>query len=110
MKMTMMMPGWSAHGGQTLSPYVGKMEENEKLLGHSVRQNTLIYSIFSSADELDRPQVAHQPAPQSQSQLVSLLSPWGQRQSAPSSHHPHALLYTRLSPQLEFKIQQGCTA
>ncbi|GAM36146.1 hypothetical protein TCE0_018r05007 [Talaromyces pinophilus] len=35
MKMTMMMPGWSAHGGQTLSPYVGKMEENEKLLGHS---------------------------------------------------------------------------
>ncbi|RAO71686.1 uncharacterized protein BHQ10_007698 [Talaromyces amestolkiae] len=35
MKMTMMMPGWSAHGGQTLSSYVGKMEENEKLLGHS---------------------------------------------------------------------------
>ncbi|KAH6971403.1 amidase signature domain-containing protein [Ilyonectria sp. MPI-CAGE-AT-0026] len=35
MKMTMMMPGWSAHGGQTLSPYVGKLEENEKLLGHS---------------------------------------------------------------------------
>jgi amidase len=36
MKMTMMMPGWSAHGGQTLSPYVGKIEENEKILGHSV--------------------------------------------------------------------------
>ncbi|KAE8380867.1 amidase signature enzyme [Aspergillus bertholletiae] len=35
MKMTMMMPGWSAHGGQTLSPYVGKIEENEKILGHS---------------------------------------------------------------------------
>ncbi|KAF5009864.1 hypothetical protein FDECE_3937 [Fusarium decemcellulare] len=35
MKMTMMMPGWSAHGGQTLSPYVGKMENNERLLGHS---------------------------------------------------------------------------
>ncbi|CAI7644884.1 unnamed protein product [Penicillium glandicola] len=35
MKMTMMMPGWSAHGGQTLSPYVGKMEDNEKILGHS---------------------------------------------------------------------------
>ncbi|KAJ6011058.1 amidase signature enzyme [Penicillium sp. IBT 35674x] len=35
MKMTMMMPGWSAHGGQTLSPYVGKMDENEKILGHS---------------------------------------------------------------------------
>ncbi|KAJ5811051.1 Amidase [Penicillium robsamsonii] len=35
MKMTMMMPGWSAHGGQTLSPYVGKIEDNEKILGHS---------------------------------------------------------------------------
>ncbi|KAJ5614229.1 amidase signature enzyme [Penicillium herquei] len=35
MKMTMMMPGWSAHGGQTFSPYVGKIEENEKILGHS---------------------------------------------------------------------------
>lgn len=41
MKMTMMMPGWSAHGGQTLSSYVGKMEENEKLLGHSVSTNKL---------------------------------------------------------------------
>ncbi|RAK97892.1 amidase signature enzyme [Aspergillus ibericus CBS 121593] len=35
MKMTMMMPGWSAHGGQTLSPYVGRIEDNEKILGHS---------------------------------------------------------------------------
>ncbi|KAL7805666.1 amidase signature domain-containing protein [Trichoderma aethiopicum] len=35
MKMTMMMPGWSSHGGQTLSPYVGKIEENEAILGHS---------------------------------------------------------------------------
>ncbi|KAJ5738943.1 amidase signature enzyme [Penicillium malachiteum] len=35
MKMTMMMPGWSAHGGQTLSPYIWKIEENEKILGHS---------------------------------------------------------------------------
>ncbi|KAH7141577.1 amidase signature domain-containing protein [Dactylonectria estremocensis] len=35
MKMTMMMPSWSAYSGQTLSPYVRKMEENEKLLGHS---------------------------------------------------------------------------
>ncbi|KAJ5541218.1 amidase signature enzyme [Penicillium frequentans] len=41
MKMTMMMPGWSAHGGQTLSPYVGKMAENEKILGHS---NSFIYT------------------------------------------------------------------
>lgn len=36
MKMTMMMPGWSAYGGQTLSPYVGKIEEGETILGHSV--------------------------------------------------------------------------
>ncbi|KAK0708454.1 amidase signature domain-containing protein [Lasiosphaeris hirsuta] len=35
MKMTMMMPGWSAAGGQTLSPYVGRIEEGETLLGHS---------------------------------------------------------------------------
>ncbi|KAB8279596.1 amidase signature domain-containing protein [Aspergillus minisclerotigenes] len=35
LKMTMMMAGWSAHGGQTLSPYVGKIEDNEKILGHS---------------------------------------------------------------------------
>ncbi|KAK3395178.1 amidase signature domain-containing protein [Podospora didyma] len=35
MKTMGMMPGWSAVGGQTLSPYVGKIEENETLLGHS---------------------------------------------------------------------------
>ncbi|KAK0655603.1 amidase signature domain-containing protein [Cercophora newfieldiana] len=35
MKMTMMMPGRSAYGGQTLSPYVGPIEEGETLLGHS---------------------------------------------------------------------------
>ncbi|KAJ6437212.1 amidase [Purpureocillium lavendulum] len=35
MKMTMMMPGWSSHGGQTLSPYVRQIEENETILGHS---------------------------------------------------------------------------
>ncbi|KAL7941016.1 amidase signature domain-containing protein [Trichoderma barbatum] len=35
MKMTMMMPGWSSHGGQTISPYVGNIEDNETLLGHS---------------------------------------------------------------------------
>lgn len=32
MKMTMMMPGWSAHGGQTLSPYVGKIEDKDAIL------------------------------------------------------------------------------
>lgn len=36
MKMTYMMPGWSAHGGQTLSPYVPVIEKDEKILGHSV--------------------------------------------------------------------------
>ncbi|KAJ2968140.1 hypothetical protein NQ176_g9322 [Zarea fungicola] len=35
MKMTYMMPGWSAHGGQTLSPYVPVIEKDEKILGHS---------------------------------------------------------------------------
>ncbi|KAK3317045.1 amidase signature domain-containing protein [Apodospora peruviana] len=35
MKMTMMMPGWSAYGGQTLSPYVEGIEEGETILGHS---------------------------------------------------------------------------
>jgi len=31
-----MMTGWSSYGGQTLSPYVGKIEPGEKILGHSV--------------------------------------------------------------------------
>ncbi|KAK1753888.1 Glutamyl-tRNA amidotransferase subunit A, mitochondrial [Echria macrotheca] len=31
----MVKPGWSAPGGQTLSPYVGPLEEDETLLGHS---------------------------------------------------------------------------
>ncbi|KAI0154144.1 amidase signature enzyme [Xylariaceae sp. FL1272] len=35
MKTVSMMPGWSAHGGQTISPYVGGIKENERLLGHS---------------------------------------------------------------------------
>lgn len=95
MKMTTMMPGWSAHGGQTLSPYVEKMEENEKLLGHSVSKTIPNYPHFCRADELDRPLAAHQPAPQSQSQLVSLLSPWEPRQSVLSSHPLHALLCMR---------------
>ena len=37
MKMTAQMPGWSALGGQTISPYVGRIQDDEKLLGHSVR-------------------------------------------------------------------------
>lgn len=40
MKSIKMMPGWSAHGGQTISPYVGPIKEGERLLGHSVRINT----------------------------------------------------------------------
>ncbi|KAG8160830.1 hypothetical protein KVR01_009094 [Diaporthe batatas] len=35
MKMTMMMPGWSAYGGQTISPYVGPVENGDTILGHS---------------------------------------------------------------------------
>ncbi|KAK6078644.1 hypothetical protein SCUP515_09694 [Seiridium cupressi] len=35
MKSAEMMPGWSASGGQTISPYVGPMMKDEKLLGHS---------------------------------------------------------------------------
>ncbi|KAI0969601.1 amidase signature domain-containing protein [Xylaria arbuscula] len=35
MKTEGMMPGWSAYGGQTISPYVGPIKRNEKLLGHS---------------------------------------------------------------------------
>ncbi|KAI1119428.1 amidase signature enzyme [Nemania sp. NC0429] len=35
MKTIKMMPGWSAHGGQTISPYVGAIKEGERLLGHS---------------------------------------------------------------------------
>ncbi|KAM7205425.1 Glutamyl-tRNA amidotransferase subunit A, mitochondrial [Naviculisporaceae sp. PSN 640] len=35
LKTTMMMPGWSAYGGQTLSPYVGPIEPGETVLGHS---------------------------------------------------------------------------
>lgn len=40
MKMTTIMSGWSSHGGQTLSPYVGEIEENETLIGHSVSLTT----------------------------------------------------------------------
>lgn len=40
MKMTTIMSGWSSHGGQTLSPYVGEIEENETLIGHSVSITT----------------------------------------------------------------------
>ncbi|KAK9415502.1 putative Amidase domain-containing protein [Seiridium unicorne] len=35
MKSAEMMPGWSASGGQTISPYVGPITKDEKLLGHS---------------------------------------------------------------------------
>lgn len=35
MKSPTVMPGWSPIAGQTLSPYVGPIEEGETLLGHS---------------------------------------------------------------------------
>ena len=36
MKAPTVMPGWSAVGGQTISPYTGPIEDGETLLGHSV--------------------------------------------------------------------------
>lgn len=42
MKTSAMMPGWSAVGGQTISPYVGPIVEGERLLGHSVRLPTFL--------------------------------------------------------------------
>ncbi|KAK3303460.1 amidase signature domain-containing protein [Chaetomium strumarium] len=35
MKMAGMTPGWSSAGGQTVSPYVGPIAEDETLLGHT---------------------------------------------------------------------------
>ncbi|KAI0468028.1 amidase signature enzyme [Xylaria cf. heliscus] len=35
MKTVSMMPGWSAHGGQTISAYTGPIKAGERLLGHS---------------------------------------------------------------------------
>jgi len=35
MKMTMISPGWSPVGGQTVSPYTGPIIQGETLLGHS---------------------------------------------------------------------------
>lgn len=49
MKMTYMMPGWSAHGGQTLSPYVRVIEKDEKILGHSVKRSFSFWKISSSS-------------------------------------------------------------
>ncbi len=36
MKTPTMTPGWSAVGGQTVSPYTGPIAEGETLLGHTV--------------------------------------------------------------------------
>ena len=47
-----MMPGWSAHGGQTLSPYVRKIEEGEKILGHSVSIDLLCIQCYGSLTNL----------------------------------------------------------
>ena len=42
----MMMCGWSAYGGQTISPYVGPIEEGDGVMGHSVSQYS--YTLTSS--------------------------------------------------------------
>ncbi|OTB04265.1 hypothetical protein M426DRAFT_11887 [Hypoxylon sp. CI-4A] len=49
MKTLEMMPGWSPHGGQTISPYVGPVKENEKLLGHSAPGGSSTESAVSVA-------------------------------------------------------------
>jgi amidase len=41
-----MMTGWSSYGGQTLSPYVGKIEPGEKILGHSVSSRLCAKDIY----------------------------------------------------------------
>ncbi len=43
------MPGWSAYGGQTLSPYVGRLEIGEKVLGHSVSDCLYYFLLLSSS-------------------------------------------------------------
>jgi hypothetical protein len=50
-----MTPGWSAFGGQAISPYVGPIEENELILGHSVR---LSFSVKYSISDRRSPLVA----------------------------------------------------
>lgn len=57
MKITMMMPGWSAHGGQAMSPYIGKIEDNEEILGHTVSR--LNYKYYSFVLILSRLPWAH---------------------------------------------------
>ena len=69
MKMTMISPGWSALGGQTLSPYAKSIAQDETLLGHSVREQPLISlleEISNSSPPLSH-QEGHLPAPPSQS-------------------------------------------
>lgn len=67
MKMTTIMSGWSSHGGQTLSPYVGKIEENETLIGHSVSltTNQVLEPVELTMLIYTRPQEDHPPVPQS---------------------------------------------
>ncbi|KAK5654732.1 hypothetical protein OQA88_7057 [Cercophora sp. LCS_1] len=49
MKAGNVMPGWSAVGGQTISPYVGPIVEGETLLGHSEVRTETIGSIVTPA-------------------------------------------------------------
>ncbi|KAK7703833.1 hypothetical protein SLS64_008777 [Diaporthe eres] len=56
MKMTMMMPGWSGYGGQTISPYVGKIEDGETILGHSESKYiSCVDNLKSTACQLQYP-------------------------------------------------------
>jgi hypothetical protein len=53
-KSSIMTPGWSAVGRQTLSPYVGEIADGETILGHSVRVGPLpIPAIATETNKLE---------------------------------------------------------
>lgn len=81
MKDGTVMPGWSAVGGQTISPYVGPIVEGETLLGHSVRRCEISY--LPSANSPRLPGVLP-PAPPLQWRRGSVRLPWGRKPSDPS--------------------------
>lgn len=58
MKKSMMTPGWSAVGGQTLSPYVGPIAEGETLLGHTVSERPALVGQSPTISLLTRGGVA----------------------------------------------------
>ncbi len=55
LKSSAMTPGWSAVGGQTLSPYVGAIAEGETILGHSVSIEPIPCAILAAEPNLQEP-------------------------------------------------------